>query len=179
MPTQILGHSLVLFLQTALPLTQPGRARLRNRPGFGGAAVIQPTPGIAQPTAPALRRRQPGQKLVAAPVAKALVLGPVDRVRLRQDRSGDVVVVEVLVLRGVRVHLRAIHREHRHADQPGIRTDREHVPEKAREGRLVTLAKPRNRAVIRPLVRGDHADRASSTHARSITRDERRPTARA
>jgi hypothetical protein len=47
--------------------------------------------------------------LVAAPVAKALVLGPVDRVRLDQDRSGDLVVVEVLVLRGVRVQLRAIH----------------------------------------------------------------------
>jgi hypothetical protein len=57
------------------------------------------------------------------------------------------------------VHLRAIDGEHRHADQTGIRAKLEHLPEQAGEGRLVALAKPRDRAVIRPLVRGDHAER--------------------
>jgi hypothetical protein len=98
----------VLFLQAPLPLAQPGRARLRDRPGFGGAPLVEAALGIAKPAAPALRRRQLGRQLVAAPLAKTLVLGAVDRVRLGQDLLGDLVVVEVLVLRGARVQLRAV-----------------------------------------------------------------------
>ena len=149
----------VLFLQAALPLAQPGRARLRNRPGLGGAPLVEAALGIAQPAAPALRRRQLRGQLIAAPLAEPLVLGAVDRVRLGQDLRGDLVVVEVLVLRRVRVHLRAIDREHRDADQAGVRAERQHVAEQASQRRLVALAKARDRAVIGPLVRGDHPER--------------------
>ena len=65
---------LVLLLQAALCLAQPGRARFRNRPSFGGATLIQATLRIAQPAAPPLHRRQLRRQLIAAPVAKALVL---------------------------------------------------------------------------------------------------------
>jgi hypothetical protein len=89
----------------------------------------------------------------------ALVLGPVDRVGLGQDLAGDLVVVEVLVLRGVRVHLRAIHRQHRHADQTGVRTQLQHLAEQGGQGGLVAPAKAGDRAMIGPLVRRHHADR--------------------
>jgi hypothetical protein len=62
------------LLQAALCLAQPGRARFRNRPSFGGATLIQATLRIAQPAAPPLHRRQLRRQLIAAPVAKALVL---------------------------------------------------------------------------------------------------------
>ena len=113
-------------------------------------------------------------------LAEALVLSPVDRVRLRQDLLGDLLVVEVLVLRGVRVQLRAVDREHRHADQTGVRAQRQHLAEQAGQRRLVALAKPRDRAVIGPLVRRDHPERdiidaaparsPATTAARSRTR---------
>jgi hypothetical protein len=61
------------------------------------------------------RRSRPAAR--PPPVAEALVLGAVDRVGLGQNLPGDLVVVEVLVLRGVRVQLRAVDGEHRHADQ--------------------------------------------------------------
>ena len=63
------------------------------------------------------------------------------------------------MLRGVRVQLRAVDSQHRHADQTGVRAERQHVAEQAGQRRLVTLAKARDRAVIRPLVRGDHPER--------------------
>jgi hypothetical protein len=150
---------LVLFLQAPLSLAQPRRARLRDRPGFGGAPLIQAALGIAQPAAPALRSRQLCGQLVAASLAKTLVLGAIDRVRLGQDLLGDLVVVEVLVLRGVRVQLRAVDRQHRHADQAGVRAQRQHIAEQARQRRLVTPTKTRDRAVIGPLIRGDHTKR--------------------
>jgi hypothetical protein len=165
---------LALFLQAVLPLAQPARARLRNRPRFRRAPLVQAALGIARPAAPALRRRQLRRQLVTAPLAKTLVLGAVDRVRLGQDLLGDLVVVEVLVLRGVRVHLRAVHRQHRHADQAGVRAQRQHLTEQARQRRLVTLAKARDRAVIRPLVRGDHPER-EIVHARPLDHPRRTP----
>jgi hypothetical protein len=119
----------MLFFQAALALMQPFGTRLRDRPGFGGATLVEAAPRLAQPAAPPLRRRQLGRQLIAAPLAKTLILGPVDRVRLRQDLPGDLVVVEVLVLRSVRVHLRAVHREHRHTNQAGVRAQRQNVAE--------------------------------------------------
>ncbi len=74
-----------------------------------------------------------------------------------EDLSGELLVVEVLVLRGARVQLRAIDREHRDADQAGVGAEREHVAEQAGQRRLVALAKARDRAVIGPLVGRDDA----------------------
>jgi hypothetical protein len=80
-----------------------------------------------------------------------------------------------LVLRRVRVHLGAIHRQHRHAHQTGVGAELQHVAEQTSQGRLVALAKARDRAVIRPLVRGDHAERDVIDARPLDPRDERRP----
>jgi hypothetical protein len=149
----------VVLFESALPLAQPLSTRLRDRHGFGGAALVEAALGLAQPAAPPLHRRQFGRQLIVAAVAEALVLGLVDRVRLRQDFARDLVVVEVLVLRGVCVQLRAVHRQYRHTHQAGVRAERKHVAEQAGERCLVALAKARDRAVIGALVRCDYADR--------------------
>jgi hypothetical protein len=149
----------VVLFQAALSLLQPLGTRLRDRLRFGGAPLVEAALGFAQPAAPPLRRRQlPGQ-LVAAPVAVALVLGPVDRTGLGQNLAGDLVVGEILMLRSVRVQLRAIHRQHRHPDQTGVGAERQHIAEQTSQGSLVALAKARDRAVIGPLVGGDHPHR--------------------
>jgi Mu transposase, C-terminal domain len=109
-----LAVHLMFFREAALALAQPLGARLRDRLGLGGAPPSsRRLASRSQPRRP-LRRRQLGWRLVAAAVAEALVLGPVDRVRLGQDLLRDLVVVEVLVLRGVGVNLGAVHRQHRH-----------------------------------------------------------------
>jgi hypothetical protein len=167
----------VFFFEPALALLQPLRARLRHRPGFGGAPLVEAALGLAQPAAPPLLRRQLGRQLVAAPLAEALVLGAVDRVGLGQDLASDLLVVEVAVLRGVRVHLRAVHGEHSDADQTGVRAQGEHLAEQARERLLVTLAKARDRAVIGPLVGRDHPQR-DIVDARPLDRPRRTPPPR-
>ena len=166
-------HVVILF-QAPPALPQPLRARLHNRLGFGGALFVEAALGLAQPAAPALHSRQFGRQLVATPLAEALVLSLVDRVRLGQDLRGDLVVVEVLVLRGVCVQLRAVDRQHHHADQAGVRAERQHVAEQAGQRRLVALAKARDRAVIRPLVRGDHPER-HIVHTGPLDRPRRPP----
>lgn len=169
-------HLVVLFEPT-LPLPQPLRTRARDRPRFGRALLVEAALGLPQPTAPPLHRRQPGRQLVAAPLAEALVLGPVDRVGLSEDLLGDPVVVEVLMLRGIRIHLRAINRQHRHTDQASVGAEREDVAEQTREPRLVTLTKARDGAVIRPLVRRHHPHRDIIETRPLDHRDDRRPVA--
>ena len=72
---------------------------------------------------------------------------------------GDLLVVARRVLRRVRVHLRAVDRDHPNADQPGLRAERQHLAEQVGQRRLVALAEARDRRVIGPLVRADHAER--------------------
>jgi flagellar hook protein FlgE len=75
------------------------------------------------------------------------------------------------------VHLGAIHRQHRHAHQTGVGAELQHVAEQTSQGRLVALAKARDRAVSGRWFAAISRNATSSTHARSITRDERRPVA--
>jgi len=103
--------------------------------------------------------------------------GTVDRVRLRQYLPSDLVVVEVVVLRGVGVHLRAIDRGTATPTRPASGAKRQHLTEQTGQRRLVALAKARDRAVIGPLVRGDHTERNILHAAPLDTRDDRRPTA--
>jgi hypothetical protein len=49
-------HVVVIF-EPALALVQPLWARLRDRPGFGGALLVEVALGFAQPAAPPLLRR--------------------------------------------------------------------------------------------------------------------------
>jgi hypothetical protein len=79
----------VLFFQPALGVLQPLTARARNRPSLRRTLVVESPPGVAQPGAPALRARQMGRQLIAAPLPEALVLLAVDRVGLGQDLLGD------------------------------------------------------------------------------------------
>ena len=55
------------------------------------------------------------------------------------------------------MHLRAVDRDDAHAHEPRLRAEREHLAEQVGQGVLVTLAKARDRGVIRSLVGGDHA----------------------
>jgi hypothetical protein len=71
------------------------------------------------------------------------------------------------------VHLGAVDRDHPHRRQPGVRAQRQHLAKQLGQRDLVALDKPRDRGVIRSLVRGDHRHAMSSTQARSIARDDR------
>jgi hypothetical protein len=127
---------------------------------------------------PALRGRELRRQLVAAPLAELLVLLSVDAPGLLEDLARDLLVVARRVLRGVRVHLRAVEREHPDMHQPGLGAERQHATEQPPERRLVTLAKARDRRVVRgPRLAQITRVATSSTQRRSIRPDERSPIA--
>jgi hypothetical protein len=134
-------------------------ARARDRPGLLGPFVIEAALGLAQPAASAVRGRHLRRQLIATALAELLVLFAIDRVGLGQDLARDLLVVAGGVLRGVGVHLGAVDRDQPDRHQAGPGAEREHLAEQTGQRRLVTLAKARDRAVIRPPVRGDHARR--------------------
>jgi hypothetical protein len=59
-------------------------------------------------------------------------------------------------VRGVRVHLRPVDRDHPDLHQSRLPTEPQHLAEQARKRRLVANTKPRDRRVIRRLLRRDH-----------------------
>ena len=148
-----------LFLQAPLGLLQPRRARRRDRPRLLGAPLVQPALGLAQPPAPALRRRQLRRQLVAATITELLVLLGVDSAGLLEDLARDPLVVAVGVLGRVGVHLGAVDRDHLDVHQPGLGAQLQHLAEQLAQRPLVALAEARDRRVIRRLVGRDHAHR--------------------
>jgi hypothetical protein len=73
--------------------------------------------------------------------------------------------------------LRAVDRDHVGLDQTGIRTQRKHLAEEAGQRVLVALTEPRDRRVVRDLVRGNDADRDVFL-ARALDRPRRPHAAR-
>jgi hypothetical protein len=55
--------------------------------------------------------------------------------------------------------LRAVVRDDPDAHQPGLRAQRQDTAKQLADRRLVTLAKPRDRAMVRPTVGCDHPER--------------------
>jgi hypothetical protein len=147
----------VLLLQAALGLLEPIGPRTRDRPRLLGAAFVKAALGLTQPAAPALRGRQLARQLVAARRAEPLVLSGVDRVGLGEDLAGNLLIAARRVLRRVRVHVRAVDHPHPHPHRPRLGAQREHLTEQAGQRRLVALTKARDRRVVGPLVRADHA----------------------
>ena len=154
-----LALDLVLLFQATLGFLEAFRTRAGDRPLLLGAPLFEPTLGLAQPPAPPLSGRELRRQLIAAPLAVALVLCAIDGVSLGQDLSRDLLVVTRGVLGRVGVHLRAIDRDHPDLDQPGLRAQRQHRPEQARERALVPDPEARDRRVIGHPVRGDHPKR--------------------
>jgi hypothetical protein len=148
----------VLF-EPALGFNEALGARTGHRPCFLGAPVVKPPPGVPQPPLSALTRRELRRQLIATPLAEPLVLERVDLGGLFEDLARDLLVIARRMLRRVRVHLRAVHRDHRDTDQPGLRAQRQHLAEQAGQRVLMALTKPRDRAVIRHPVGRDHAIR--------------------
>jgi hypothetical protein len=97
------------------------------------------------------------RELITAGLPKLLVLFAIHAVRLGKDLPGELLVVTRGVLRGIRVHLRSIDRDQPDLHQSSLRTQLQHLTEQIGERRLVALAKARDRRVIGPLVRRDHA----------------------
>jgi hypothetical protein len=95
-------------------------------------------------------------QLIAALLPIALVLGGIDLARLLQDLAGELLVVQVAVMRRVCMNLRAVDRDHPDLHEPRLPTEPQHLAEQARQGRLVAHTKPRDRRVIRRLLSRDH-----------------------
>jgi hypothetical protein len=92
---------------------------------------------------------------ITARIAIALVLKLVDLGRLLED----LLVIEIRVTTRARVKLRAIHRDHPNRHHPPPAPQTQHLTEQPSQSVLVTLAKPRDRRVIRLLVCRDHPER--------------------
>ena len=87
-----------------------------------------------------------------------LVLGRVDRLGLPDDLARELLVVEVLVARRVRVRLRAVNGDHATFASPQ-RAQRQHLGEQTGDSVLVALEEPRDRRVIRALLGCEHPKR--------------------
>ena len=168
-------HVVILF-QPPLALPQPLRARLRDRLGFAARfssrrrlASAASRAGPAPSPARAAARRRGGRRTARPRPGRPRPPRPGSPRRSGRSRGSGAA--------GVRVQLRAIDRQHRHANQTGVRAQRQHLAEQARQRRLVALAEARDRAVIGPWFAAITRTATSSTHARSITRDDRRPVA--
>ena len=135
-------------------LRAAARHRLRVRRALGLQALL----GLAQPAATTLRGRELRRQLVAARLAVELVLGRVDRLGLLEDLARELLVVEVLVARRVRLQLRAVDGDHADLDQPAARAQRQHLAEQAGDRLLMTLDEPRDRRVIRALLGRQHPE---------------------
>jgi hypothetical protein len=149
----------VLFLEAALGLAQPVRPVTRNRPRLLRAFLVEPALGVTQPAPPALGRRHLRWQLVSARVTELRVFLGVDGVGLSEDLARDLLVIARGLRRRVGRHLRAVDRDHADADQARLGAEREDRAEQLGQRRLVALAEPRDRRVIRPLVSADHPGR--------------------
>jgi hypothetical protein len=138
----------------ASALRAAARHRLRVRRALGLQALL----GLAQPPAATLCGRELLRQLVAARLAIELVLGRVDRLGLLDDLPGQLLEVEILVARRVRLHLRAVDRDHPDLRQPAARAQRQHLAEQARDRVLVALDEPREGRVVRALLRCKHPE---------------------
>lgn len=80
---------LVFLLEATLGFSESFRPCTRDRPGLRGPPLVESAPGLAQPSAPPLRRRQLGREPIAARVTEALIFLGVDGVGLRQETRSD------------------------------------------------------------------------------------------
>ena len=119
----------MLLLQAALGFPRPVAPRFWDRPGLLGAALVESALGLAQPPAPALRRRELGGQLVTARVSEALVLLGVDGVGLLENLARDLLVITCRLRRRVGMDLRAVDRDHANPHQARLGAQRQHVDE--------------------------------------------------
>jgi hypothetical protein len=119
----------------------------------------EPAAGAAQPPAATLGGRELGRQLIAACLAVELILGRVDGLGLLDDLARELLVVEVLVARRIRLHLRAVDGDHGDLGQPAARAQCQHLAEQAGDRVLVALQEPSDRRVIRALLGRQHPER--------------------
>ena len=148
-----------LLVQAPLGFLQALAAAARHRPRLLRALLLELALGLAQPRPPPF----PGAKLlgqfIAARVAVELVLGRVDRLGFFEDLARELLVIDVRVATRVARQLRPVNSDHADARQPLLRAQRKHLAEEASDRLLVTLDEPRDRRVIRSLLRRQHAER--------------------
>jgi hypothetical protein len=121
-----------LLVQAALGLLDALWAAARHRLRICRPLSFQPLLGFAQPRPPALTGRQLRRQLVAAAIAVELVFGRVGRDRVIDDLARELLVIEVLVARGVGLHLRAVDREHPDLRQAAPGAQRQHLAKQTR-----------------------------------------------
>jgi hypothetical protein len=115
------------------------RPRRGDRPRLAIALLLQAPLGLTQPVAAAQRTRKLRRQLVAAALAELLVLSGVDLGGLLKDLLGQVLVVDVGVLRRVGMDLGAVDGQHLDPDQAGLRAQPQDLAEQVGQRALVAL----------------------------------------
>jgi hypothetical protein len=118
-----------LLFKAPLGLLETLRAAARHRLRARRALGLQALLGLTQPPAATLRGRELRRQLVAARLPVELVLGRVSCLGLLDDLARQLLVIEVLVARRVRQHLRAVDGDHADLGQPAARAQRQHLAE--------------------------------------------------
>ena len=126
-------------------------ARSHRRLPFG----LHPLPGRRQRLPPLLTGPQMRRRLIATPTAVTLVLLTIGLLSLIEDLLHDRLITTVAIQRRVGQHLGAVDRDLPKADQPRLRTERQHLAQPV----LMAAPKLRDRRVIRDLKGGDDLER--------------------
>src|SRR5829696_7869570 len=90
---------------------------------------------------------------------RPLVLGRVDRLGFLEDLARELLVIDIGVATRIASQLGPVDRDHPNARQPLLRAQRQHLAEEAGDRVLMALEEPRDRRVIRSLLRRQHAER--------------------
>ncbi len=159
--------------------------RLAGGRGTLAGALLERLLRLANARQTAFTPGQFGRQLVASPLAPAGVFLLVDAFGRGQNltrlaaqpalRLAHALPTHRLVFRGVGLHLRAVQRDPPDLQRAGFQRQSQHLFEQRLECLEMDLAKIREGAKVRPIIRRQDAKAMSSSTRRAILRDERTP----
>lgn len=116
-----------ILIETTLRFAQPRLAGAGHRPRLLGPLVLQAALGFPQPLPPAVVARDLQRCPILTVLVLTIVLGLIGLLVLGEQLASDLLIVEVREPARVRLHLRAVQRDHADLRQPRLGAQPEHL----------------------------------------------------